>query len=92
MGDLIEASGGHSGRHGDEAAALIAKVIGVNVLNDRETRNVLSIIRLAFQNRNVVPPTSNPATLQLLRSLTAVTEDEILKKEISGTVAFVMTQ
>ena len=53
MGDQIEGSGGHGGQHGDDAAALIAKMLGANVLSDHETRNVLSIIRLAFQNRNV---------------------------------------
>ena len=92
MGDQIEGSGGHGGQHGDDAAALIAKMIGANVLSDRETRNVLSIIRLAFQNRNVVPPTANPATLLLLRNLAGETEDESLKKEIANTVDFVMTQ
>lgn len=92
MPSLIEESGGHSGQHGDDAAALIMKVIGANALNDRETRNVLSIIRAAFQNRNVVPPTSNPETLVLLRRLERETEDESLKKEISETIAFVLTQ
>jgi len=92
LGNQIENSGGPSGQHGDDAGAFIAKVIGANVLSDRETRNVLSIIRLAFQNRFVMPPTNNPATLLLLRNLAGETEDESLKKEIAETVAFVLTQ
>ena len=53
---------------------LITKVIGANVLGDREIRNVLSIIGAAFQSRMVVPPTVNPATMLLLQRLMAQAE------------------
>jgi hypothetical protein len=94
MGNLIETSGGASasGQHGDDAAVLITKVIGANVLSDREIRNVLSIIGAAFQNRNVVPPTVNPATTQLLQLLMAEAQMDGVKQEISKTVAFIQSQ
>jgi len=92
MGNLIESSGGHSGEHGDDAATVITKVIGANVLGDREIRNVLSIIGAAFQNRMVVPPTVNPATMQLLQRLTAEAQSDGLKQDISKTAAFIQTQ
>lgn len=92
MSALIEESGGHSGQHGDDAAALITKVIGANALGDREIRNVLSIIGSAFQNRMVVPPTVNPETMQLLQRLMARAQDDSLKQEIAKTVAFIQSQ
>jgi hypothetical protein len=94
MGNLIESSGGASasGQHGDDAAVVITRVVGANVLSDRELRNVLSIIGFAFQNRNVVPPTVNPATTQLLQLLMAEAQSDDLKQEISKTAAFIQTQ
>ena len=93
IGDLIEQSGGGgSGQHGDDAAIVIAKVVGANVLSDREIRNVLSIIGHAFQNRGVVPPTVNPATIQLLQSLMTEAQTDSVKQEISKTVVFVQSQ
>jgi hypothetical protein len=91
-GSLVESSGGNSGQHGNDDAVLITKVIGANVLGDREIRNVLAIIGFAFRNRNVVPPTVNPATMQLLQSLMAEAQTEGLKQEISKPVAFIQTQ
>ena len=92
MGNLIESSGGNAGQHGDDAAVLITKVIGANALSDREIRNVLSIIGLAFQNRNVVPPTVNPATLLLLQRLAAEAQTDDVKQEIAKTAAFIQSQ
>jgi hypothetical protein len=92
LGNLIESSGGHSGQHGDDAAVLITKVIGANVLGDREIRNVLSIIGAAFQNRFVVPPTVNPATIQLLQLLMAEAQSDGVRQEIAKTVAFIQSQ
>jgi hypothetical protein len=92
MGNLIESSNGNGGQHGDDAAVLITKVIGASVLSDREIRNVLAIIGSAFQNRNVVPPTVNPATMQLLQRLTAEAQSDGLKQEISQTAAYIQSQ
>jgi hypothetical protein len=92
MGSLIESSGGHSGQHGDDAAIVITRVIGANILSDREIRNALSIIGAAFQNRNVVPPTVNPATLQLLQRLTSEAQTDGVKQEIAKTAEFIQTQ
>jgi hypothetical protein len=66
-------------------------VIGANVLSDREIRNVLSIVGFAFQNRFVVPPAVNPATMQLLQSLMAEAQGDDLKQEISKTARFIQT-
>jgi hypothetical protein len=91
MEDLIEDSGGHSGQHGDDAAALIAKVIGANALDDRERSNVLSIIRFAFQNLGR-KPSDVTATLQLLQRLANDAEQPSLKQDIFETIAFVWAQ
>jgi hypothetical protein len=82
------------GRPGDEAGALIAKIIGTNALDERETRNVLAIVHAAFEHRDRIPETAkNPAaTLRLLRNLAQATEQEGLKREIAETVAYVQAQ
>ena len=88
-GFVIE-EGGPSGQSGDDAAVLITKVIDANALNEREIRNVIQIIRLAFQNLDRKAPASNPiATIALLKQLANQTEMEGLKKEIAATVAFI---
>ena len=83
-----------SGQHGDEAGALIAKVIGVNALSENETRNVLSIIRAAFEKPDLIPQAAKypSETLRLLRSLADSTGQESLKQQIAATVAFVQSQ
>jgi hypothetical protein len=92
MASLIENAGGLTEQRGDDAGALITKTIGANALNEREIRNILSIIGHAYQNRMVVPPTLNPATLELLQRLSSATDQESLKKEIAETMAFVQMQ
>ena len=91
MGILIEESGGPSGLAGDAAAVLIAKVIDSNALDEREIRNVMQIIRLAFQNVDRNEPTENNpvATLSLLKHLADDTDAAKLKKEIAATISFV---
>jgi hypothetical protein len=83
-----------SGQHGDEAGALIMKVIGVNALNEDETRNVLSIIRAAFEKPELIPQAAkNPSeTLRLLRSLADAPGQESLKRQIAETIAYVEAQ
>ncbi len=83
-----------SGRHGDEAGALIMQVIGVNALNEDEARNVLSIIRAAFEKPELIPQAAKEPseTLRLLRSLADSTGQESLKQEIAETVAYVVAQ
>jgi len=83
-----------SGQHGDEAAALIMKVIGVNALSEDETRNVVSIIRTAFEKPDLIPQAAkNPSeTLRLLRSLADSTGQESLQRQITETIACVEAQ
>lgn len=83
--------GGQPRQFGDEAAALITKIIGVNALNETETLNVLAIVHAAFENpERLSPITREPvATLPLLRSLADATDSASLKEQIAETVAFV---
>jgi hypothetical protein len=83
-----------SGRHGDEAGALIMKVIGVNALSEDETRNVLSIVRAAFEKPDLIPQAAKEPfeTLRLLRNLADSTGQESLKRQIAETMAYVQAQ
>jgi hypothetical protein len=74
---------------GDETAELIASLIGVNALNENETRNVLEIVGAAFEKPETIAPSAkNPArTLQLLRHLADVSSEDSLKREIGETIA-----
>jgi hypothetical protein len=78
------------GELGDEAADLISRLIGVNALNEDETRNLLAILRAAFQRPESIQPTGKePArTLVLLRHLADVTEPGKLRQEIDETIAY----
>lgn len=90
MGTLIEDAGGPSGESGDAAAALIAKVIDANALDEREIGNVIQIIRVAFQNLDRKAPTANPvAAMELLKRLVDDAKAAKLKKDIAATIAFV---
>jgi len=79
---------------GDEAAALITKMIGANALSDGETQTVLSIIRSAFEKPDRVPQEAKGpfVTLLLLRNLANATEQESLRKQIAQTIAYVQAQ
>jgi len=83
-----------SGRYGDEAGALIMKVIGVNALSEDETRNVVSIVRAAFEKPELIPQAArDPSeTLRLLRNLADSTGQESLKRQIAETMAYVQAQ
>jgi hypothetical protein len=78
---------------GDETANLISKLIGVNALNEAETRNLLAILRAAFQKpENIRPAAIEPSkTLLLLRRLADVTDAGNLKREIDETIAYFET-
>lgn len=75
-----------SGRRGDEAGALILKMIGPNALTPDETRNVLSIVRTAFDKPSAKDPSQ---TLILLQTLGLSTGDDGLKQQIAETAAYV---
>jgi hypothetical protein len=78
------------GELGDETAELISRLIGVNALNEDETRNLLAILRDAFQRPESIQPTGKePArTLVLLRHLADITEPGKLRQEIVETIAY----
>jgi hypothetical protein len=88
------ASEARSGQHGDEAGALITKIIGPNTLDEDETRNVLSIIRAAFEKPDRIPQTAKDpsGTLLLLRNLADSTAQEGLKQQIAETITYVQAR
>ena len=79
---------------GDEAGNLIANLIGLNALNEDETRNLLSMIHAAFEKPETIPQSAKEPcrTLLLLRSLAAATDQEALKQQIAETIAYVQTR
>jgi hypothetical protein len=79
---------------GDETADLISKLIGVNALNEEETRNSLAIIRGAFEKPETIQPLAkNPSrTLLLLRHLADFTDQDTLKREIAETIAYIQAR
>jgi hypothetical protein len=82
------------GGRGDETAELITKLIGVNALNSDETRNVLAIIRAAFEKPESIAPTARfpGRTFELLRHLADFTDQDSLQRQIAETVAYVQTR
>jgi len=79
---------------GDQAAALVTEMIGANALTEDETRNLLSIIRAAFEKPDRIPDAAKEpsATSLLLRRLLAATEQASLKQQIAETMAYVQPQ
>jgi hypothetical protein len=82
------------GELGDETADLVGRLIGVNALSEDETRNLLAILRAAFQKPESIRPTGKEPsrTLVLLRHLADVTEPGNLKQEIDETIAYFQTR
>jgi hypothetical protein len=79
---------------GDEAGNRILKLVGVNALSENETRNVLSIIQVAYDRPERIPPgLKNPSrTLLLLRHLADSTDRESLRQQIAETISHVQAQ
>lgn len=74
-----------AGPIGDQAAALILKMIGVNALNDDETRAVLSIVRSAFAQAGNGP---KEQTFVLLQRLADSAGSADVKKQIGQTLEY----
>ena len=90
MGTTPVALQSSRGGLGDETADLISKLIGVNALNEDETRNSLAIVRAAFEKPESIQPTAKEPsrTLLLLRHLADITGPGNLKREIDETIAY----
>jgi hypothetical protein len=90
MGTTPVALQSSRGGLGDETADLISRLIGVNSLNEDETRNSLAIVRAAFDKpENIQPTAKEPSrTLLLLRHLADITGPGSLKREIDETIAY----
>ncbi|MGC2662139.1 MAG: hypothetical protein WA324_29600 [Bryobacteraceae bacterium] len=80
--------------YGDQAAAMIEKLIGVNGLSDEETENVVRIVHAAFERSDRIPRQAHDpsATLLLLRRLANAAQQASLKKEIAETINSVQLQ
>ncbi len=85
---------GKSGRLGDEAGALIMKIVGPNALSEDETRNVLAIVRAEFGTPDRLPQAAKypSKTLVLLRNLADAAEQQSLKQQIAETIAYLQAQ
>jgi hypothetical protein len=92
-GDRISLQSSRGGL-GDETADLISKLIGVNALNEDETRNSLAIIRAAFEKPETIQPSAKEPsrTLLLLRHLADFTDQDSLRREIAETIAYVQAR
>jgi hypothetical protein len=76
-----------------EAGDLIMKMIGVNALTDAETRNVLSIVRAAFEQIQFrAGEAEKPGMLLLLQHLEGETDQPGLKRETAELIDFVRVQ
>ncbi len=78
---------------GDEVAGLVARLIGANALGDHETRNVLAIIHAAFETPETIALSARvpSKTLEFLRHLADLTDQDSLKQQIAETIAYVQT-
>ncbi len=76
---------------GDQAGALINKIIGSNALTDSETERMLLIVRKAYEKPDRIPQLAQQPleTLRLLKNLAASTRQKNVKQEIAGTIEFV---
>jgi hypothetical protein len=76
---------------GDEAGSSITKMIGVNALTEDETRNVLAIVRAAFEfpDRILQAARDSSATLLLLQNLSNAADQTDLKQQIAEATDYV---
>jgi hypothetical protein len=76
---------------GDGVADLTMRLIGLNALNEDETRNVLAIMRAAFDRPEGIPQAARmpSRTLALLRHLAEFSDQDSLKRQIAETIAYV---
>ncbi len=77
-----------------EAGDLIAKLIGVNALTDKETRNALAIVRSAYAPLSQFRATEaqKPSMVALLERLADGAEEQGLRDEVASTIEFVRRQ
>ncbi|HEX4229410.1 MAG TPA: hypothetical protein VHZ07_12135 [Bryobacteraceae bacterium] len=87
-------SGLSPGFYGDEAAAHIVNLIGVNALSEREMQNAVLLIHAAFEKPNRIPQTARDptATLSLLRNFANAAQEAGLKQQIAETINYVQLQ
>ena len=79
---------------GDHTADLIDKVVGANALTGAETRNVLTLMKGAFEKpESIAPDARRPwKSLAFLRALEERTDDQGVKTQIEETIAHLQTR
>ena len=93
MESMIGTGNTEAGNLAAEAGDLIMKMIGVNALTDAETRNVLSIVRAAFEQIQFrAGEAQKPGMLLLLQHLEDETDQASLKRETTELIDFVRVQ
>lgn len=82
------------GARGDETADLIMSLIGANALGEGEMRNVLVIIRSAFDRPETIAPGAKypVRSLKLLQHLMDFTDQSGLRREIAATMVYVQSR
>jgi hypothetical protein len=82
-----------SGGLGDEVAGLIAQLIGPNALSGDETRNVLAIVRAAFEKPETIAISARTPskTVPFLHHLADLADDANLKQQIADAITYVQT-
>jgi hypothetical protein len=93
MESLVSTGNTEASKLNKEAGDLVMKMMGVNALTDAEIRNVLSIVRTAYEQTQFrAGEAQKPAMLMLLQHLEGETDEPALKREISETIDFVRIQ
>ena len=93
MESLIGTGNTEAAKLNAEAGDLVLKMIGVNALTDAEARNVLSIVRTAYEQIQFrAGEKEKPGMLLLLQRLQDGTDQPALKRQIAETIDFVRVQ
>jgi hypothetical protein len=79
---------------GDQTADLIRTLVGVNALNEEQARNVLALLRAAFEKPETIAPSAKypGRTLLFLHHLADATDQDSLKQQIAGTIAWLQSR
>jgi hypothetical protein len=79
---------------GDEVGDLILKLNGLKATSEDETRSVLALVRASVSKPETIAQSARAPSqsLRLLRHLGEWTDQENLKQEIAGTIAYVEAQ
>jgi hypothetical protein len=93
MESLMSTGNTEASKLNAEAGDLVPKMTGVNALTDAEIRNVLSIVRTAYEQTQFrAGEAQKSGMLQLLQHLDGETDQLALKQQIAELIDFVRVQ